>query len=158
VFSPFIIGGRTPLIKCLYNNLCFHPCMHWKGPRMLSSSRAQETSCCTTFHTVSTLSFIWELFFSLDLSSHYNTSLDLTGTPAQSLCALVQFLSPDFSLFFAFMFDNNSSCHNTYPSQNRVSIFISLLYFSSIIKVFIKSPFEKSQSLNLTFLEKSPLH
>jgi len=43
------------------------------------------------FHTLSALSFIWELFFSLDLSSHYNTSLDPTGTPAQSPCALVQF-------------------------------------------------------------------
>jgi len=36
------------------------------------------------------------------------------------------FCSPDFFLFFAFMFDSSSSCHNTYPSQNRVSIFISL--------------------------------
>jgi len=36
------------------------------------------------------------------------------------------FGSPDFSLFFAFMFDSSLSCHNTYPSQNRVSIFIPL--------------------------------
>jgi len=43
------------------------------------------------------------------------------------------------------MFDSSSSCHNTYPSQNRVSIFISLLYFSSIIRVFINSTIEKSQ-------------
>jgi hypothetical protein len=68
------------------------------------------------------------------------------------------FCSPDFSLFFAFMFDSSSSCHNIYPSQNRVPIFIPLLYFSSIIMVFINSPFEKSQSQNLTSLEKSPLH
>ena len=56
------------------------------------------------------------------------------------------------------MFDNSSSCHNTYPSQNRMPIFISLLYFSSIIRVFINSPLEKSQSSNLTSLEKSSLH
>ena len=43
------------------------------------------------FHTVSALSFIWELFFSLHLLSHYSTSLDPSGTPAQSSCALVQF-------------------------------------------------------------------
>jgi hypothetical protein len=68
------------------------------------------------------------------------------------------FGSPDFSLFFAFMFDSSSSCHNIYPSQNMVSILIPLLYFFSIIKVFINSPFEKLQSSNLTSLEKSPLH
>jgi hypothetical protein len=57
--------------------------------------------------------------------------------PSCNLCSL------DFSLFFAFLFDSYSSCHNTYPSQNRVPIFIPLLYFSSIIRVFINSPFEK---------------
>ena len=46
--SPFI-GGRTPLIRCFCNCSSFHPCMHWKGPRLLPLSRAQETSCCTTF-------------------------------------------------------------------------------------------------------------
>jgi len=56
------------------------------------------------------------------------------------------------------MFDSSSSCHNTYPSQNRVPIFIPLLYFSFIIRIFINSPLEKSQSLNLTSLKKSPLH
>jgi hypothetical protein len=56
------------------------------------------------------------------------------------------------------IFDSNLSCHNTCPSQNRVPIFIPLLYFSSIIRIFINSPLEKSQSPNLTSLEKSPLH
>ena len=56
------------------------------------------------------------------------------------------------------MFDSSSSCHNIYPSQNRMSIFIPLLYLSSIIRVFINSPLEKSQSSNLTSLEKSSLH
>jgi len=47
--SPFIIGGRTLLIWCFCNSSSFHPCMHWKGPRLLPLSRAQETSYCTTF-------------------------------------------------------------------------------------------------------------
>jgi len=48
------------------------------------------------FYTVSALSFIWELFFSLHMSSHYSTSLDPMGTHAQSLCALVQFIFSRF--------------------------------------------------------------
>jgi hypothetical protein len=56
------------------------------------------------------------------------------------------------------MFNSSSSCHNTYLSQNRVPICIPLLYFSSIIRVFINSPIEKLQSPNLISLEKSPLH
>jgi len=67
------------------------------------------------------------------------------------------FCSPD-SPYSLLMFDSSSSCHNTCSSQNRVPIFIPLLYFSSIIRVFINSPLEKSQSPNLTSLEKSPLH
>jgi len=47
VSSPFIIGGRTLLIWCFCNSSSFHLCMHWKGPRLLSLSRAQEASCCT---------------------------------------------------------------------------------------------------------------
>jgi len=92
LFGVFAFHRRShPLNKCFCNSSSFHPCMHWKGPRLLPLSRAQETSCCTTFHTVSALSFIWELFFSLHLLSHYSTSLDPSGTPAQSPCALVQF-------------------------------------------------------------------
>jgi len=48
------------------------------------------------FYIVSALSFIWEHFFSLHLLSHYSASLDPTGTPAQSPCALVQFLFSRF--------------------------------------------------------------
>jgi hypothetical protein len=103
VSSPFIIGDRTPSIRCFCNSSSFHPCMHWKGLRLLSLSRAQKTSCCTTFHTVSALSFIWKLLFSLHLSSHYSTSLDPTGTPAQSPYALMQFLFSRFSLFLAYV-------------------------------------------------------
>jgi hypothetical protein len=109
-------------------------------------------------YTVSALSFIWELFFSLHLLSQYSTSLGSYGYSCTiSVCpraiSILQ-ISP-YSLL---MFDNSSSCHNTCPSQNMVPIFILLLYFSSIIRVFINSPIEKSQSPNLTSLEKSPLH
>jgi hypothetical protein len=71
--------------------------------------------------------------------------------PSCNLC------SPD-SPYSLLMFNSSSSCHNTCPSQNREPIFIPLLYFSFIIRVFINSPLEKSQSLNLTSLKKSPLH
>ena len=47
--SPFITGVCTPLIRCLCNSSSFYPCMHWKGPRLLPLSRAQQTSFCTTF-------------------------------------------------------------------------------------------------------------
>ena len=80
------------------------------------------------------------------------------GTPAQSPCALVQYLFSRFSPYSLLMFDSSSSCHNTYPSQNRMPILFPLLYFSSIIRVFINSPLEKLQSPNLASLEKSPLH
>ena len=94
--------------------------------------------------------------FSLHLLSHFSTSLDHEYSCTISMChraiSVLQ-ISP-YSLL---MFDSSSSCHNICPSQNRVSIFIPL-YFSSIIRVFINSTLEKSQSPNLTFLEKSSLH
>jgi hypothetical protein len=158
VSSPFI-GGRTPLIRCFCNSSSFHPWMHWKGPRLLPLSRVQETFCCTTFFTQS-------LLWASSRNSSSPCTYRLITVPhwilrvlLHNLCVLsCNFGSPDFSLFFAFMFDNSSSCHNIYPSQNRVPIFIPLLYFSSIIRVFINSPLEKSQSPNLPSLEKSPLH
>jgi len=85
------------------------------------------------------------------LVGSYEYSCTISVCP-RAICVLQ--ISP-YSLL---MFDISSSCHTTYPSKNRVSIFIPLLYFSSIIRVFINSPLEKLQSLNLTFLEKSPLH
>jgi len=94
--SPFIPGVCTPSIRCLYNNslsilACigkvFACCLHQEHKRL---------PVVQLFHTVSALSFIWELFFSLHLLSHYNTSLDPTGTPTQSPCALVQFLFSKF--------------------------------------------------------------
>jgi hypothetical protein len=154
--SPFITGVCTPSIRCLCNSslsilACigkvFACCLHQEYKRL----PVVQTL------TVSTLSFIWENFFSLHLLSHYNTSLNhgYSCTISVCLCAIsVLHISP-YSLL---MFDSSSSCHNTYPSQNRVPIFIPLLYFSSIIRVFINSPLEKSQSPNLTSLEKSPLH
>jgi hypothetical protein len=109
------------------------------------------------FYIVSTLSFIWENFFSLHLLSHYSTSLNHEYSYTISMCPRVISVL-QISPYSLLMFDSSSNCHNTYPSQNRMPIFIPLLYFSSIIKVLIYSPFEKSQSPNLTSLEKSPLH
>jgi len=155
--SPFITGVCTPLIRCLCNSSfsilayigkVFTCCLHQEHKRLPIVQTL----------TVSALSFIWEHFFSLHLLSHYSTSLDPTGTPAQSPCALVQFL---FSRFLPIPCLCLTAAHPvTTPVQvkNRVPIFIPLLYFSFIIKVFINSPFEKSQLSNLTSLEKSPLH
>jgi hypothetical protein len=93
----------------------------------------------------------------LHLLSHYSTLLNHEYSCTISIChrAISVLQISSYSLL---MIDSSSSYHNTYPSQNRVSIFISLLYFSSIIRVFINSTLEKSQSPNLTSLEKSPLH
>jgi hypothetical protein len=93
---PCITGVCTPSIRCFYNSslsilACigkvFACCLHQEHKRLLVVQTL----------TVSALSFIWEHFFSLHLLSHYSILLDPTGTPAQSPCALVQFL---FSRFF----------------------------------------------------------
>jgi len=163
VSSPFIIGDRLlsqafappqlgasttahlSIFACI--GKVFACCLHQEHKRLHVVQPL----------TVSALSFIWELFFSLPLLSHYSTSLNHGYFCTISMCprAIYVLQIAPHSLL---MFDSNSSYHNTYPSQNRVSIFISLLYFSFIIRVFINSPFEKSQSPNLTSLEKSPLH
>jgi hypothetical protein len=155
--SLFNTGVCTPSIRCLYNNslsilACFGKvfacCLYQEHKRL----HVVQTL------TVSALSFIWEHLFALHLVFHYSTSLDPTGTSAQSPCALVQFL---FSRFLPIPCLCLTAAHHvTTPVQvkNRVPIFIPLLYFSSIIRVFINSPFEKSQSSNLTSLEKSSLH
>jgi hypothetical protein len=93
--SPFITGVCTPSIRCLCNSslsilACigkvFACCLHQEHKRL----PVVQTL------TVSALSFIWEHFFSLHLLSHYSTSLDPTGTLAQSPCALVQFFLSRF--------------------------------------------------------------
>jgi hypothetical protein len=156
--SPFITGVCNPSIRCFCNSslsilACigkvFACCLHQEHKRL---------PVVQPSHIVSALSFIWEHFFSLHLLSHYSTPLDPTGILAQSLYALVQFL---FSRFLPIPCLCLTAAHPvTRPVQvkNRVPIFILLLYFSSIIRVFINSPLEKSQSPNLTSLEKSPLH
>jgi len=89
VFAP-------PSIRCLCNSslsilVCigkvFACCLHYEHKRLHGVQPS---------HIVSALSFIWEHFFSLHMLSHNSTSLDPTGTPAQSLCALVQFLFSRF--------------------------------------------------------------
>jgi hypothetical protein len=124
---------------------------------MLSSLRAQETSCYTNFNSLcselhlGTLLLLAPVVSLQYLIGSYGYSCTISVCPR---AIYVLQISP-YSLL---MFDSSSSCHNTCPSQNRVSIFIPLLYFSSIIRVFINSPLEKSQSPNLTSLEKSSLH
>jgi hypothetical protein len=93
--SPFITGVCIPSIRCLYNSslsilACigkvFACCLHQEHKRLHVVQPL----------IVSALSFIWELFFSLHMLSHYSTTLDPTGTPAQSSCAIVQFLFSRF--------------------------------------------------------------
>jgi len=100
---PFITGVRTPSIRCFYNSslsilACigkvFACCLHQEHKRL---------PVVQLLHIVFALSFIWEHFFFLHLLSHYSTSLDLTSTPAQSPCALVQFMFSRFSLFLAYV-------------------------------------------------------
>jgi hypothetical protein len=139
---PYITGICTPSIRCLCNSsfsilACigkvFACCLHQEHKRL----PVVQTL------TVSALSFIWEHFFSLHLLSHYSTSLNHRYSCTISMCpsAISVFQISPYSLF---MFDSSSSCHNTCPSQNRVSIFIPLLYFSFIIRVFINSTLKKS--------------
>jgi hypothetical protein len=141
--SPFNTGVCTPSIRCLYNSSSFHPCMHRKGLRLLSSSRAQETSCCTNFNNLCSELHLRILFLLVSVVSlqylvgSYGYSCTISVCP--HAISVLQ-ISP-YSLL---MFDSSSSCHNICPSQNRVSIFIPLLYVSSIIRVFINSPLKKS--------------
>ena len=140
---PCITGICTPSIRCFYNSsLSILTCIGKVFARCLHQEH-KRLSVVNNFYTVSALSFIWENFFSLHLLSHYSTSLDHGYSCTISMCpraiSVLQ-ISP-YSLL---MFDSSSNCHNTYPSQNRMPIFIPLLYFSSIIKVLINSPFEKS--------------
>jgi hypothetical protein len=90
-WSPFIIGVCTPLIRCFYNSsLSILACVR----KVFACCLHQEHKRLPVVQTliVYALSFIWEHLFSLHLLSHYSTLLDPTGTPAQSPCALVQFL------------------------------------------------------------------
>ena len=101
VSSPFMIGGPfitgvcTPSIRCLHNNsLSIFAYIGKSSP--VAFIKSTRDFLLYNLHTVSALSFIWEIFFSLHLLSHYNTSLDPSGTFAQSPCALVQFLFSRF--------------------------------------------------------------
>jgi len=93
---PCITSICTPSIRCLHNSsLSILACI---GKVFADCCLHQEHKRLPVVQTltVSALSFIWEHFFSLHLLSHYSTSLDPTGTPAQSPCALVQFLFSRF--------------------------------------------------------------
>jgi len=141
----------------LLQQLSFHPCMHWKGLCLLSSSRAQETFYCTNFNSLCSELHLGTLLLLASVVSLQYLVGSYGYSCTISVCSRAIYVL-QISSYSLLMFDSSSSCHNTYPSQNRVPIFILLLYFSSIIRIFINSPLEKSQSLNLTSLEKSPLH
>jgi len=137
--------------------LSFHPCMHWKGLRLLFSLRAQETSCCTNFNSLcSELHLVTLLLLAPVVSLQY--LVGSYGYSTQSPCALVQFLLSRFLPIPCLCLTAAHPVTTPVQVKNRVPIFIPLLYFSSIIRVFINSPFEKSQSPNLTSLEKSSLY
>jgi len=103
VYSPFNIGGRllsqafTPP-ELGASVTTFFPSLHAleRSSLVVFIKSIRDFLLYTTFHTVSDLSFIWELFFSLHLLSHYSTSLDPMDTHAQSLCALMQFMFSRF--------------------------------------------------------------
>jgi hypothetical protein len=100
--SPFITGVCTPSIRCLCNSsLSILHALERSSP--VDFIKSTRDFLLYNFYIVSAPSFIWELFFSLHLLSHYSTSLDPTGTPAQSPCAIVQFLFSRFSLFLAYV-------------------------------------------------------
>ena len=113
--------------------------MHWKGFRLLSSLRAQETSCCTNFNSLCSELHLGTLLLLAPVVSLQYLVGSYGYSCTISACALVQFLFSRFSPYSLLMFDSSSSCHNTYPSQNRVPIFIPccislpLSGFSSIL-------------------------
>jgi hypothetical protein len=140
VSSPFIIGD------CLVSQTFAPPQLGASTRALFPSLHVLERSSPVVFikstrdfllynlYTVSALSFIWEHLFSLHLFSHYSTSFgsyEYSCTISECPRAISVLQISPYSLL---MFDSSSSCHKTYPSQNRVSIFILLLYFSSIIR------------------------
>jgi len=155
--SPFFIGVCTPSIRCFYNSslsilACigkvFACCLHQDYKRLPVVQSLHSLYSELDLGTLLLLAPVVSLQY---LIGSYGYTCTISVYPR---AIFVLQISP-YSLL---MFDSNSSYHNTCPSQNRVPIFIPLLYFSSIIKVFINSSLEKSQSPNLTSLEKSPLH
>jgi len=98
--SPFITGVCTPSIRCFCNSSSFHPSIHWKGLRLLSSSRAQETFCCTTFHSLCYELHLETLFLLAPvvlLQYLLRVLLHNLRVPSCNFC------SPDFSLFLAYV-------------------------------------------------------
>ena len=147
--SPFIIGGR------LLSQAFAPPQLGAFATALFPSLHALEMSSHVVF-IKSIRDFLLYKLDSLCSELHLGTLLLLASV------VLLQYLVGSYgysctifvcsraisvlqiSPYFLLMFDSSSSYHNTCPSQNRVPIFIPLLYFSSIIRVFINSPFEKS--------------
>jgi len=146
VSSPFIIGDR------LLSQAFAPPQLGASSIALFPSLHALERSSPVVFikntrdfllynfYTVFALSFIWELFFSLHLLSHYSTSLDHTSTPAQSLCALVQFL---FSRFLPIPCLCLTVAHPvTTPLQLKIGC-------QSLFPFYISLPLSGSSSISL---------
>ena len=155
--SPFITGVRTPSIRCLYNSSSFHPCMHWKGPCVLSFIQSTRDFLLYNFsHSLySKLHLGTLLLLAPVVSLQYLVgSYEYSCTIFVYSRAISVFQIPLYSLL---MFDSSSSCHNTYPSQNKVPIFIPLCISLSLLGSSSILP-SRNHRPNLTSLEKSPLH
>jgi hypothetical protein len=122
--SPFIVGICTPSIRCLYNislsiiaciGKVFTCCLHQEHKRLpvvqplrtqsllWASSRNSSSPCTCRLITIPR----WILWVLL-----------------HNLYAIVQFLFSRFSLFLAYVWQQLILSQHTYPSQNRVPIFI----------------------------------
>ena len=101
--SPFITGVRTPSIRCLCNNSSFHLCMHWKGLCLLPSSRAQETSCCTTSNSLCSKLHLGTLLLLAHVVSIQYLVRILRVLLHNLRVTSCNFCSPDFSLFLAYV-------------------------------------------------------
>jgi len=96
-WSFYAFHRRSHLLNYVHLRQLIFPSLH-ALKRSLSIVFINSTGDFLLYnlYILSALSFIWEHFFSLHLLSHYSTSLDPTGTLAQSSCALVQFMFSRF--------------------------------------------------------------
>jgi len=131
--SPFIPNVCTPSIRCLYNSslsilACIgkvFACCHHQEHKRLPIVHPLH-SLCSELH-LGTLLLLAPVVSLQYLVGSYGYSCTISVCP----CAISVLQISPYSLL---MFDSSSSCHNTCPSQKK------LLYFSSIIRVFINSP------------------
>ncbi|KAJ6972836.1 hypothetical protein NC653_033222 [Populus alba x Populus x berolinensis] len=119
--TPFYL--TAPPTPTLFGGFAFH---HRRSP-FITDICTPSISLCSELH-LGTL-----LLLAPVVSLQYLVgSLGYSCTISVCPCAISVLQISPYSLL---MFDSSSSCHNTCPSQNRVPIFIPLLYFSSIIRI-----------------------